>query len=1151
MFPSSGLFADINCPFSQPGLCERPHCLYEHVKELRDMVGASDNSSIIEFPGFQNDSLHADAGAPVNEKMKDQCLQELERINKEIESVRHEVEQEQRRLSHYQTVQADDRVPAVRSSDSAFETVGKNVRSSYGYSACADDAKTHPGASKYVVDNSKPRTDLEYDPLSNFSADLRSCSSAGKDHRWKMGRNATPCNQKKPVPDRPQFDQFPLEDSNGDDVLIIDIPPLPAKKVARVQRPPDSLKDAIKDSKKVEAMPSLLDSPHRRVAKGTFPPASATRSNADGRATGFPGCSKALQSDTQRKTHFQIVEKEADKGLEPASPATPHEHDQSDLVVTPYDAINHDDETPQQTTSNFLPNNSHFSKAGAAYFDSRCRERIKQAQTTEPAVQNMSSNQWSSANVPLALLPIQKISSKIPPKMQSNAGVDRAPPGSHLKLVEPASASTQQNLSASSLKVGVESQPASNEQDLEKVNDEGTIDSSSDELNYSEMELSDSDPMEECFRIFMEENEKGSKQPNASVGSVAVEKPDLNFKSQELSGKKRVAHEAQHSEPLAKSRPQPQVLVPRRLPVASGFASQPSIASRIQQAHQKVSLLPASVEGGQASVSSACQRRPDTDKVPAATADPSELLPAAPAQKAYMNCIPVGTTVIEVGNNLHFILPGGAFALPIASGSVPATSLLTPVRPVQASAVAVKQTYHPPAVSSVQRHRTSAPLIIPAPVRKPTLTSSSAHLNPATSSGLNATVKQVATKRKLKQQCEVVKEKVPHDVRQRYVNMFTEEFFKTTASVNDAFEKALAEERTVYNRSVNKLKYLSIAVNALKRLKNQSAVTVKDQSETNSQRLKGNIPLNLKKFKRHAGDMLFYESLRDYILTEDRLIESNYPVQHPENPGGAVLFADNKKCSTDPLKRICCRCGATYSVSHMGKHIRKEECNYHYGKGVKKRVPGGVETRYSCCEGVMGAPGCQVFMLHVHNLLSLDGFVSTVPRDASDTGCPGVYSLDCETCYTIHGLELSRVTLVNSSLQVIYDTFVMPDHEVIDYNTRFSGISEEDVKDNHASLREVQQTLLSFISCDTILVGHGLETDLCALKLLHGLVVDTSVVFPHRLGPPHKLTLNNLTAEYLRRIIQESVCGHDTAEDAAACMELMLWKVKEDGKLKK
>lgn len=45
------------------------------------------------------------------------------------------------------------------------------------------------------------------------------------------------------------------------------------------------------------------------------------------------------------------------------------------------------------------------------------------------------------------------------------------------------------------------------------------------------------------------------------------------------------------------------------------------------------------------------------------------------------------------------------------------------------------------------------------------------------------------TRRKLKQQFEASKEKVPHDVRQRYVNMFTEEFLKTTANVNDAFEK--------------------------------------------------------------------------------------------------------------------------------------------------------------------------------------------------------------------------------------------------------------------------------------------------------------------------------------------------------------------------
>lgn len=45
--------------------------------------------------------------------------------------------------------------------------------------------------------------------------------------------------------------------------------------------------------------------------------------------------------------------------------------------------------------------------------------------------------------------------------------------------------------------------------------------------------------------------------------------------------------------------------------------------------------------------------------------------------------------------------------------------------------------------------------------------------------------------------------------------------------------------------------------------------------------------------------MALYDSLKDYILTEERLIESNYPVQHPEKPGSAILFEDNKKSNTD------------------------------------------------------------------------------------------------------------------------------------------------------------------------------------------------------------------------------------------------------------
>lgn len=48
-----------------------------------------------------------------------------------------------------------------------------------------------------------------------------------------------------------------------------------------------------------------------------------------------------------------------------------------------------------------------------------------------------------------------------------------------------------------------------------------------------------------------------------------------------------------------------------------------------------------------------------------------------------------------------------------------------------------------------------------------------------------------------------------------------------------------------------------------------------------------------------ADDVALYESLKGYILSEEMLIESNYPVQHPEKCGCAFLFADSKKVNTD------------------------------------------------------------------------------------------------------------------------------------------------------------------------------------------------------------------------------------------------------------
>ena len=54
-------------------------------------------------------------------------------------------------------------------------------------------------------------------------------------------------------------------------------------------------------------------------------------------------------------------------------------------------------------------------------------------------------------------------------------------------------------------------------------------------------------------------------------------------------------------------------------------------------------------------------------------------------------------------------------------------------------------------------------------------------------------------------------------------------------------------------------------------------------------------------------------------------------------------------------------------------------------------------------------------------------------------------------------------------------------------------------------------------------------------------------MFPHRKGLPFKRALKDLMAEYKGKFIQDNVDGgHDSQEDAKACMELMIMKVKGD-----
>ncbi|KAG0560219.1 hypothetical protein KC19_10G163500 [Ceratodon purpureus] len=175
----------------------------------------------------------------------------------------------------------------------------------------------------------------------------------------------------------------------------------------------------------------------------------------------------------------------------------------------------------------------------------------------------------------------------------------------------------------------------------------------------------------------------------------------------------------------------------------------------------------------------------------------------------------------------------------------------------------------------------------------------------------------------------------------------------------------------------------------------------------------------------------------------------------------------------------------------------------------------------------------------------LPGFVRTLPAVPGVTFLEMV-AVDCEMCYTHVGLELTRVSMVNLQGAVLLDKLVKPENPITNYNTQYSGITKAMMADVTTTLADVQEDILKLVHAETILVGHSVENDLNALKILHPLVIDTALLYHHpRKGHMYKPALRVLTAMYLNRKIQGDIAGHDSVEDARAAMDLALLKIRK------
>lgn len=400
--------------------------------------------------------------------------------------------------------------------------------------------------------------------------------------------------------------------------------------------------------------------------------------------------------------------------------------------------------------------------------------------------------------------------------------------------------------------------------------------------------------------------------------------------------------------------------------------------------------------------------------------------------------------------------------------------------------------------------------------------------------------------------------KISYNIRMQFYNLMIKHCLNIYTSCEDAWDRAQTEELAVFKKCSTPMIYKSSALLAINKLRKEAVDTGSEAAEKNKTVshdviLAGKMAQNIswsvnKKLKNdakstytidNAPSTVAYKMIYDCILTEEQLRSNGFP-RATDTPGKAKIHTPKPSRPPNEEERYCSRCSKVFNLE-IYEETAVDSCNYHTKSTCYRR--GFADNLHSCCQQPAGTPGCMYANYHVSSFIDYDdltGFVKTIdPPEGYVCSKKDVFALDCEMCYTTGGLELTRVTVVDINEKTVYDTLVKPSNQIVDYNTRFSGITEQMLSETTTTLYNVQAVLLSMFNSETILIGHSLDSDFKALKLIHDVVVDTSVLYPHRMGPPKKRALKTLCIENLKKIIQENDAGHDSAEDSVVCIQLI------------
>lgn len=82
-----------------------------------------------------------------------------------------------------------------------------------------------------------------------------------------------------------------------------------------------------------------------------------------------------------------------------------------------------------------------------------------------------------------------------------------------------------------------------------------------------------------------------------------------------------------------------------------------------------------------------------------------------------------------------------------------------------------------------------------------------------------------------------------------------------------------------------------------------------------------------------------------------------------------------------------------------------------------------------------------------------------------------LFGIDCEMCITDRS-ELTRISIIDEDMRVVYNELVKPEREITDYLTRYSGITPEMMKNVTTTIEDVQEFIRDNLPRDSIFCGH-------------------------------------------------------------------------------